>query len=82
VLQVHEWVDDYGGRIWNQQKRMGISVDWDRQVFTLDASMSRAVLEAFVRFHEVRSFPLSCFLCLARLLLVLSNGLCVWHICV
>jgi tRNA synthetases class I (I, L, M and V) len=54
VDEVHKWVADYGGRIWHQQKRMGISVDWGRQVFTLDASMSRAVLEAFVRFHEAR----------------------------
>ena len=29
---MHRWVEDYGGRIWNQQKRMGISVDWERQV--------------------------------------------------
>jgi tRNA synthetases class I (I, L, M and V) len=55
VAEVHKWVADYGGRIWNQQKRMGISVDWSRQRFTLDESMSRAVLEAFVRFHEVRT---------------------------
>ena len=61
AVQVHEWVDDYGGRIWHQQKRMGISVDWDRQVFTLDAARSRAVLEAFVRFHEVRCRGHHCF---------------------
>jgi hypothetical protein len=30
-------------------------VDWDRQAFTMDANLSRAVLEAFVRFHKVCS---------------------------
>jgi valyl-tRNA synthetase len=55
VAEVHKWVDDYGSRIWHQQKRMGISVDWGRQAFTMDKNLSRAVLEAFVRFHNVRT---------------------------
>ena len=56
VAEVHKWVDDYGQRIWSQQKGMGISVDWTRQAFTMDANLSRAVLEAFCRFHKVRGF--------------------------
>ena len=54
--QVHEYVADFGGRILHQQKRMGVSVDWDRQVFTLDEGRSAAVLEAFVRLHEARCY--------------------------
>lgn len=57
VAEVHKWVDDYGQRIWNQQKSMGISVDWGRQAFTMDANLSRAVLEAFCRFHKARISP-------------------------
>lgn len=55
VKTVWAWVEEYGQRIWNQQQRMGISVDWDRQAFTMDAQCSKAVLEAFVRFHKVRA---------------------------
>ena len=33
-------------------KRLGVSVDWSRQYFTMDADLSRAVREAFVRLHE------------------------------
>jgi valyl-tRNA synthetase len=57
VEEVFKWVDEYGGRIWQQQKKLGISVDWDRKAFTMDANLSRAVLEAFVRFHQVALGP-------------------------
>ena len=40
------------GRIVDQLKRMGYSVDWQRQRFTLDERLNVAVKEAFVRFHE------------------------------
>jgi hypothetical protein len=33
---VYKWVDEYGGRICDQLRRMGSSVDWSRQVFTMD----------------------------------------------
>jgi valyl-tRNA synthetase len=51
--EVHKYVAEYGNRIGGQQRAMGISVDWDREAFTLDANLTRAVLEAFVRLHKV-----------------------------
>uniref|UniRef100_A0A061RC03 Valine--tRNA ligase, mitochondrial n=1 Tax=Tetraselmis sp. GSL018 TaxID=582737 RepID=A0A061RC03_9CHLO len=50
--EVYKWVDEYGGRICGQLRRIGSSVDWDRQVFTMDGSRSEAVLEAFVRMYD------------------------------
>ena len=41
-----------GGTIAAQMRRLGASVDWSRERFTMDAGLSRAVLEAFVRLHE------------------------------
>ncbi len=43
-----EWKEKYGGAIVNQLRRMGASVDWDRERFTLDESLSVAVREAFI----------------------------------
>lgn len=40
---VWKWKEEYGGRINNQFRRMGISVDWDRFAFTLDEPRSLAV---------------------------------------
>jgi valyl-tRNA synthetase len=51
--EIWKYVKDYGHRIWEQQRAMGISVDWDRQAFTMDSNLSRAVLEAFVRMYQV-----------------------------
>jgi len=47
-----EWKAKYGGQIQNQLRRMGASCDWDRERFTLDDGLSRAVREAFVRWYE------------------------------
>ena len=47
-----EWKARYGGRIQIQMRRMGASCDWDRERFTLDDGLSRAVREAFVRLYE------------------------------
>ena len=47
-----EWKRKYGGMIQNQIRRMGASCDWDRERFTLDDGLSRAVREAFVRLYE------------------------------
>ena len=47
-----EWKAKYGGRIQNQLRRMGASCDWDRERFTLDEGLSRAVRQAFVRLYE------------------------------
>ena len=46
------WKDQYHGRITGQIRRMGASCDWDRERFTLDDGLSRAVREAFVQLHE------------------------------
>src|SRR5579859_6567195 len=50
--RVWEWKEKYGGRILEQMKRAGDSVDWTRLRFTLDPGLSRAVREAFVRLYE------------------------------
>ncbi|KAG6395310.1 hypothetical protein SASPL_145953 [Salvia splendens] len=50
--RVWTWKEKYGGTITNQIKRLGASCDWTRERFTLDAQLSRAVVEAFVRLHE------------------------------
>jgi valyl-tRNA synthetase len=47
-----EWKQHYGGVILRQMKRLGASVDWSREYFTMDERMSRAVREAFVRLYE------------------------------
>ena len=52
VERVWEWREDYGGRILNQIRRMGASVDWTRERFTMDEGLSRAVREVFVRLYE------------------------------
>jgi valyl-tRNA synthetase len=50
--RVWQWKEEYGGRIQNQIRREGASVDWSRERFTMDAGLSRAVREAFVRLWE------------------------------
>ena len=50
--QVFAWVKTYGGKIFGQMRRMGISVDWDRLAFTMDDNLVAAVQEAFVRLHQ------------------------------
>ncbi len=50
--RVWKWKEQYGGAILDQMKRLGASVDWSREYFTMDAGLSRAVREAFVRLHE------------------------------
>jgi valyl-tRNA synthetase len=47
-----EWKYKYGGMIQNQIRRLGASCDWDRERFTLDEGLSRAVREAFVNLYE------------------------------
>jgi len=47
-----DWKHKYGGLITNQIRRLGASCDWSRERFTLDAGLSRAVREAFVRLYE------------------------------
>jgi len=47
-----QWADSCRGAISKQHQRLGISCDWDREVFTLDKGPSRAVRTAFVRLYE------------------------------
>ncbi|MBW8011059.1 MAG: valine--tRNA ligase [Chloroflexi bacterium] len=46
------WKDKYGGIITQQIRRLGASPDWERERFTLDEGLSKAVREAFVRLYE------------------------------
>ena len=52
VQRVWEWKEHYGGAIQAQMKRLGASVDWDREYFTMDENLSRAVTEVFVRMYD------------------------------
>jgi len=52
VERVWEWKREYGGAILDQMKRLGASVDWDREYFTMDDNLSHAVREVFVRLYE------------------------------
>ncbi|XP_033114818.1 valine--tRNA ligase-like [Anneissia japonica] len=46
-----KWKNEKGGRIYDQLRKIGSSCDWDRECFTMDPKLSRAVSEAFVRMH-------------------------------
>jgi len=46
------WKAEYGGRIVNQLREMGVSCDWQRERFTMDEGCSRAVREVFCRLYE------------------------------
>lgn len=52
VERTWEWKRKFGGIITQQLRRLGASCDWERERFTLDAGLSRAVREAFVRLYE------------------------------
>jgi valyl-tRNA synthetase len=52
VQRVWEWKRQYGGAILDQMKRLGASVDWEREYFTMDENLSHAVREVFVRLYE------------------------------
>jgi valyl-tRNA synthetase len=52
VEKVWAWRELYGGAILDQMKRLGASVDWSREYFTMDDRLSPAVNEAFVRLYE------------------------------
>ncbi len=47
-----QWKEESGGMIVNQLRRLGVSVDWSRERFTLDDGLSRAVTTAFVKLYE------------------------------
>ncbi|WP_311944236.1 valine--tRNA ligase [Halomonas piscis] len=50
--KVWEWKEESGGHITRQLRRMGASVDWSRERFTMDDGFYKAVQEVFVRLHE------------------------------
>jgi valyl-tRNA synthetase len=50
--KVWQWKEQSGGAITQQIRRLGSSVDWSRERFTMDEGLSNAVKEAFVRLHE------------------------------
>lgn len=50
--KVWEWKEQSGGTITRQIRRLGSSVDWTRERFTMDEGLSKAVQEAFVRLYE------------------------------
>ena len=52
IERVWEWKDIYHKRITEQHRRLGVSCDWERERFTMDEGLSRAVREAFVRLYE------------------------------
>ena len=52
IDKVWAWKHSTGGNISRQIRRLGSSVDWDRERFTMDEGFSRAVMEVFVRLHD------------------------------
>jgi valyl-tRNA synthetase len=52
IRRIWEWKAESGGNITNQLRRMGASVDWSRERFTMDEGLSRAVREVFVRLYR------------------------------
>lgn len=63
--EVWKWKNQKGGNICNQLRKMGCSVDWSREVFTMDDKLSKAVTEAFVRLYNKK-------------LIYRDNRLCHW----
>jgi valyl-tRNA synthetase len=52
VERVWKWKEQSGGTIAGQMRRLGDSVDWSRDRFTMDPGLTRAVVEVFVRLHD------------------------------
>ena len=52
VERIWQWKAESGGKISEQLKRLGASLDWSRERFTMDEGLSEAVLEVFVRLYE------------------------------
>src|SRR5579871_1143778 len=52
IERVWSWKEQSGGTIAAQMRRLGDSVDWSRERFTMDPGLSAAVTEAFVRLYE------------------------------
>jgi len=52
IERVWQWKEKYGGIILTQLRKLGCSCDWDRERFTMDEGLSRAVREVFVRLYN------------------------------
>jgi valyl-tRNA synthetase len=52
IERVWQWVHQYKHRIQDQHRRLGVSADWERERFTFDEGLSKAVREVFVRLYE------------------------------
>jgi valyl-tRNA synthetase len=52
LKRVWAWKEQYGSRIGQQHEALGACLDWERERFTMDEGLSRAVREVFVRLHE------------------------------
>jgi valyl-tRNA synthetase len=52
IEKVWEWKEASGGTITRQLRRLGASVDWSRERFTMDPELSEAVKEVFIRFYD------------------------------
>ncbi len=52
IERVWKWKEESGGQIINQLKRLGCSCDWDRERFTMDEGLSKAVRAVFVRLYK------------------------------
>ncbi|HET6440512.1 MAG TPA: valine--tRNA ligase, partial [Anaeromyxobacter sp.] len=52
LRRVWQWKERFGSRIGEQHQALGASLDWERERFTMDEGLSRAVREVFVRLHE------------------------------
>ena len=52
VKKVWQWKEESGGAILGQMKRLGASVDWSRERFTMDEGMSKAVVTIFKRMYD------------------------------
>ena len=52
VEKIWEWKEESGGNITRQLRRLGASMDWSRERFTMDENLSHAVREVFIRLFE------------------------------
>ncbi|MCK5830328.1 MAG: valine--tRNA ligase [Methylococcales bacterium] len=52
IEKIWEWKEESGGTITRQLRRMGSSLDWEKERFTMDDGMSDAVQEVFIKLHE------------------------------
>jgi len=52
VKRVWLWREQYGNKIVKQMRRLGVSIDWTRERFSMDETLSRATREAFIRLYE------------------------------